>query len=106
MTADRPRFPLGAEAVIFIGCMVREVFSVPTWMNQKELIMRHVLSIGLAVVGITLFAGCDSGEPVNVVENADAQAMEDYDAMIAADNEMMSEDPSDSSDEGDAAPAE
>ena len=68
--------------------------------------MKHVLTLGLVAVAFTFFAGCDSGEPVNVMENADTQAMDDYDAMIEAENEMMSGDPSDSSDEGEAAPAE
>ncbi len=45
------------------------------------------LFMGLVSVGLF---GCDSGEPTNVMENADLSALEEYERLIEADNAAMS----------------
>ena len=51
--------------------------------------MKSFLSICVAALTITWVVGCSSNEPVNSVENADEQAVLDYDAMVEADNAQM-----------------
>ncbi|MEM6472218.1 MAG: hypothetical protein AAF802_21830 [Planctomycetota bacterium] len=58
--------------------------------------MKRVILGFVAAVSLCAFIGCGPAEPTNIMEDADAQALADYDAMIEADSQQMSnEDKSD-----------
>jgi hypothetical protein len=54
------------------------------------------LLTGFLAFGIS---GCDSGGNENIMENADQSALEEYEAMVAADEAAMSAQPDDESDD-------
>jgi hypothetical protein len=62
--------------------------------------MKQILTACL-LSGFLAFAacGCDSGGNENIMENADQSALEEYEAMVAADEAAMSAQPDDASDD-------
>ncbi len=54
------------------------------------------LLTGFLSIGV---CGCDSGGNENIMEDADLSALEEYEAMVAADEAAMSAAPDDESDD-------
>ena len=61
---------------------------------MTRLNVTSLFSIAILAAVATL-SGCSSSEPANVMENADQEAIQSYEDMVAEEEAMMSQDPGD-----------